>query len=99
MGLVEALGVGLRVQHQHAVAIAVALADQGVEQLAAHAQAARALVHGHAADVAVGQQAAGAQRRAVGGVGHGMHRDRVVVVHLDLGRHLLLDHEHVVAHR
>ncbi len=30
VGLVEALGVGLRVQHQHAVAIAMALADQGV---------------------------------------------------------------------
>ena len=38
---VETGGVRLRVQHQHAVPVAVPLADQRVQDLPAHAQAAR----------------------------------------------------------
>ena len=94
---VETGGVRLRVQHQHAVPVAVPW-PISASRICPPTPRPRALAHGHAADVAVGQQASGAHRRAVRIVGHRMHRHRVVVVELDLDRHALLDHEDLVAH-
>ncbi|KAG1062706.1 hypothetical protein G6F40_017937 [Rhizopus arrhizus] len=56
-------------------------------------------MHGHAADMAVGQQSARAHRWAVRPIGHGMHRHRIVVIQLDLRGHSLFDDEHLVANR
>ena len=60
MAGVEGACVQLRIQHDLCVATAACGIHQRIQQQRADALAAPGLAHGHAADVAVGQQTAGA---------------------------------------
>jgi uncharacterized protein with NRDE domain len=83
----------LRRDDHFLVAALARLADQRLQDLGADAAPAPLLHHGHPADVAVGQQPAGADRLVVHIVGDGVHALRIHVVELDPGRHVLLADE------
>ena len=89
MARIEWRGHGLRVQHHGGIAPFTGFLHQQGQDGAAHARAAARLAHGHAADVAVWQQAARADGVAGIVIGDGVQADGVHVVEFDLGRHFL----------
>ena len=90
------MGLGAEGKLRHAPP--ARLVDQGLQQGRADALAPPARQHRHPPDVTVGQQAAGAHRLAVN-QRQRVARQRVELVELHLGRHLLLLHEHLEADR
>jgi hypothetical protein len=88
----------LRRQHDLAIAAPARRVHQRLEDQAADPAAAPILQDRHAADVPVGQQAPGSDRKAIA-EGHGVERLRIHLVELDLGRHALLRDEHGEADR
>ncbi len=86
---VKRAGLHLCVQHDLSIAPATRRIHQRGQQERADALAAPGVAHGHAADVAVGQQAAGAHGPAVGVIGDGVQAKGVAGVEFFFQRHLL----------
>ncbi len=74
------------------------LLQQPFQQCAADALAAPVGQHRHASDVPIGQQAPGADGRAVAISCDHVPASRIMLVELDLARHLLLRDEHRFAY-
>ena len=80
------------------MAAAARLFHQRLQQQRACVLAAPGFEHRHAPDMAVGQQAGGADRLTVGGMRERVLAMRILVVVLQLQRHALLVHEHRFAY-
>jgi hypothetical protein len=98
---IEACGAALRMQQDLAVAPGLGRGHQRLQQLLADPAAAQNAAHRHAADLRHalmrGKQPAGADGLAQAVVGHGMQRNRIVLVPLQVLGDALLLHEHLGA--
>ena len=96
---VEPDRVDLRIEMDRLRALQPGGVEQGAQQGVADAVAAPRLAHRHAADVAIGGEAPGADRGAVLEPGQDVHAGRVARgVAFQFGRHALFVDEHLVAH-
>ena len=91
---VEIQRMCLREQHDILMPALARQHDEPLEDGAAHALVAPLLQHRHPADMAVGQQTAGADRLSAFRARERVHGNRVVLVQFHLLRNALLLHEH-----
>src|SRR6266571_1515042 len=96
---IELQRLQLRGKHDLRMAALARFLRERLQDRGADAPAAPVLYYRHAADMAVQQQAAGADRLAGLVVGDGVDAVGVLVVELDAGRHVLLADENGEADR
>ncbi len=96
--LVEGYRMGLCVQDDLVEAKIARRTHQLCQQTASHAARSPERHHRHSADMAIGQQPAGAYNLAVRAFGHYMHTVGIAIVPFQLGRDVLLMDEHCFAY-